>query len=116
MTTENASDKGSITEGVADILMGDLNRLDDLAAASGLQPDRAWVGMNLKGAGFIGTPERPIDLRGWNFTRCDLTGVKFEHVLMDENTIFDEANLTDIGGADAEDVLRQAGQASSPAP
>jgi uncharacterized protein YjbI with pentapeptide repeats len=101
MTTENASDKGSITEGVADILMGDLNRLDDLAAASGLQPDRAWVGMNLK---------------GWNFTRCDLTGVKFEHVLMDENTIFDEANLTDIGGADAEDVLRQAGQASSPAP
>lgn len=100
--------------GAADILASDLQRLDDLAETFGLRPDIAFVGMDMKGADFVGTPERPFDLRGWNLARCDLTGARFEHVIVDETTLLEDADLTDITGADADAVLALV--PASPAP
>ena len=110
--TESAG--GGLFDGVAEILSSDIQRFDDLAASFGLDPAYAFVGMKMHEVEFVGTPERPFDLRGWNLTRCDLTGARFEHVVVDETTVLDEADLTDITGDGADDVLALV--PASPAP
>lgn len=68
--------------------------------------------MRMRGVEFVGTPERPIDLRGWDLSGCDLTGARFEHVIADETTLLEDADLTDITGGDRDAILDLAQQAT----
>ena len=96
------------------ILNCESNRFDDILAASGMDPRSDLAGNDLAGSEFVGTQERPLDIRGWDLSRCDLTGAVFEHVLADETTNLDGAELEGIAGPDADRIRELA--ATGPGP
>lgn len=98
-------DMQEINEVLGEIADSESNRFDDLVAITGMDVTRDLVGMDFPGSEFIGTPDRPLDLRGWNLTGCDLSEAIFEHVLVDEKTNVKDANLTGIHGPDAHLIL-----------
>lgn len=87
------------------ILTCESSRMDDILAAGGMDPKTDLVGHDFEGSEFVGTPERPLDLRGWDMSHCDLRNVVFEHILVDETTRLDGADLEGISGAGAEMIL-----------
>lgn len=108
-------ERDDLMEALENIFESESSRLDDLVDAGGMDPTWCFIGGDLSGTHLVGTPDRPIDLRGWNLSRCDLTGSVFEHVLVDETTILDDAILDGITGSDADTILALA-FGSSPRP
>ena len=88
-----------------DIAESESDRFDDLFKLSKVDVARALEGMSFESSEFVGTPDRPLDMRGWNLTGCDLTDANFQHILVDATTIVAGANLKGIHGVDAHLIL-----------
>lgn len=98
-------DRADLFKDLASVLTLQSDRFDDLVAAGGMDPAIAFIGADLADSEFCGTAERPLDLRGWNFSGANMTGAVFEHVIIDETTKLDGARLDEISGTDADQVL-----------
>jgi hypothetical protein len=98
-------DRADLFKDLASILTLESDRFDDLVAAGGMDPAIAFVGTDLAKSEFCGSAERPLDLRGWNFSGADMTGALFQHVIIDRSTKFDGAKLDGIVGDDPDRVL-----------
>lgn len=93
------------------VLNCESDRMDDILAAGGMDPTKDLAGNDLADSAFVGTADRPIDIRNWDLSGCDLSNALFEHVLVDETTNLHGAILEGISGSDADKILALQGPA-----
>lgn len=97
------------------ILTSDSGRYDDIFAVAGMDPASDLIGSDFSGSEFVGTAERPLDMRGWNLSHCVLSNSVFEHVIVDETTNLTNVEIEGISGPDAERIAELVGL-GTPAP
>jgi len=107
--------RAEVESGIEAIFNLESSRIDDLLRAGNLDPATDLAGSDMAGADFVGTPDRPLDIRGWNLSEAVLDGCRFENVLVDETTILTGASANDISGDASADLVAELVQAANPA-
>jgi hypothetical protein len=75
-----------VEDTVGALLSTEETRFDELLKVAGMDPSKDLAGSDLSGIELDGTPELPLDMRGWDLNGANLDGAIVGHILVDGST------------------------------